>query len=150
MKIAKIYLVNFVLAQKFLVTFRLLKNNYKNLPLKYLICQAVVVIPFNFSTWGNRLLRQGELWVWGQPGVLNKFQDSLCYTVKPCLERNKKVYVDLLCCYKLYKSYLISKFLFPKLCSNFLCPASFLTFVTLQRNLLIFLMSTSSEPCFDL
>jgi hypothetical protein len=34
--------------------------------------------------------RQADFWVWGQPGLQNKFQDSQDYTEKPCLEKGKK------------------------------------------------------------
>jgi hypothetical protein len=31
-----------------------------------------------------------NLWVWSQPGVQSKFQDSQGYTEKPCLEKTNK------------------------------------------------------------
>ena len=31
-----------------------------------------------------------DLWVWGQPGLQNEFQNSQGYTEKPCLEKPKK------------------------------------------------------------
>jgi hypothetical protein len=34
--------------------------------------------------------RQADIWVWGQPGLQSKFQDSQGYTEKPCLENPKK------------------------------------------------------------
>ena len=33
--------------------------------------------------------RQGNLWVRGQPGLQNKFQDSQSHIVRPCLEKTK-------------------------------------------------------------
>ena len=39
----------------------------------------------------ERLLRQVDLWVWGQPGLQSEFQDSQdCNTKKPCLEKPTK------------------------------------------------------------
>ena len=34
--------------------------------------------------------RQGDFWVWGQPGLQSEFQDSQGYTEKPCLRKPKK------------------------------------------------------------
>ena len=31
----------------------------------------------------------GSLWVWGQPGLQNEFQDSESYREKPCLTNQK-------------------------------------------------------------
>jgi hypothetical protein len=33
--------------------------------------------------------RQANFWVWGQPGLQSKFQDSQGYTEKPCLKKQK-------------------------------------------------------------
>jgi hypothetical protein len=33
---------------------------------------------------------QADLWVWEQPGLQNKFQDSKGYTEKPCLKNKKQ------------------------------------------------------------
>lgn len=35
---------------------------------------------------------QANLWVWGQPALWSKFQDSLGYTEKPCIENNIYIY----------------------------------------------------------
>jgi hypothetical protein len=32
-----------------------------------------------------------DLWVQGQPGLQNEFQDSQDYTEKPCLEKTKQI-----------------------------------------------------------
>ena len=40
---------------------------------------------FNPSTWEAEI--GGSLWVWGQPGLQSKFQDSQGYTEKPCLKK---------------------------------------------------------------
>jgi hypothetical protein len=34
--------------------------------------------------------RQADFWVWGQPSLQSKFQDSQGYTEKPCLKETKK------------------------------------------------------------
>jgi hypothetical protein len=34
--------------------------------------------------------RQADLWVWGQPGLENGFQDNQSYTKNPCLKENQK------------------------------------------------------------
>jgi hypothetical protein len=34
--------------------------------------------------------RQVDVWVWGQLGLQNKFQDSQGYTEKPCLKKTNK------------------------------------------------------------
>jgi hypothetical protein len=41
--------------------------------------------------------RHADFWVWGQPGLQSKFQDSQGYTEKPCLEKpkKKKKYLEL-------------------------------------------------------
>ena len=39
---------------------------------------------------GNEAESGGSLWVWGQLGLQNEFQDIQDYTEKPCLGRNKK------------------------------------------------------------
>jgi hypothetical protein len=49
--------------------------------------QGVVAHAFNPST---REQRQADFWVRGQPGLQSEFQDSQCYTEKPCLEKTKK------------------------------------------------------------
>ena len=40
---------------------------------------------FNLSTQEADTGR--SLWVWGQPGLKNKFQDNQSYTEKPCLKK---------------------------------------------------------------
>jgi hypothetical protein len=37
-----------------------------------------------------RRQRQGDLWVWGQPGRQSEFQDIQSYTEKPCLKKTKQ------------------------------------------------------------
>jgi hypothetical protein len=37
--------------------------------------------------------RQAYFWVWGQPGLQSKFQDSQGYTEKPCLKKKKVLQV---------------------------------------------------------
>lgn len=50
--------------------------------------RVVVVHAFNPSTWKQR---QMYFWIWGQPSVHNKFQDSQGYPEKPCLsQKNQK------------------------------------------------------------
>ena len=34
--------------------------------------------------------RQADFWVQGQPGLQHEFQDSQCYTEKPCLKKQNK------------------------------------------------------------
>jgi hypothetical protein len=34
-----------------------------------------------------RRQRQADFWVQGQPGLQSEFQDSQCYTEKPCLKK---------------------------------------------------------------
>jgi hypothetical protein len=36
-----------------------------------------------------RRQRQADFWVRGQPGLQSEFQDSQCYTEKPCLKKQK-------------------------------------------------------------
>ena len=45
----------------------------------------MVAHAFNAST---RETEAGGFWVWGQPGLQSKFQDSQGYTEKLCLENN--------------------------------------------------------------
>jgi hypothetical protein len=35
--------------------------------------------------------RQVHFWVWGQPGLQSELQDSLGYTEKPCLKKQKNL-----------------------------------------------------------
>lgn len=37
--------------------------------------------------------QEEDLWVWGQPALRSKFQDSLGYTEKPCVENKQKKYL---------------------------------------------------------
>jgi hypothetical protein len=42
---------------------------------------------FNASTWEQR---QTDFRVQGLPGLQSEFQDSQCYTEKPCLQKTKQ------------------------------------------------------------
>jgi hypothetical protein len=56
----------------------------------------MVAHAFNLSSWEAEA---ANFWVWGQPGLLSKFQDSQGYTEKPCLEKqnnNKILYTAFL------------------------------------------------------
>jgi hypothetical protein len=56
-----------------------------------------VIVSQGGGTYTQKAETGRSLWVQGQPGLQNKFQDSMVYTKKPCLEKqtdkqtNKKV-----------------------------------------------------------
>jgi hypothetical protein len=65
-----------------------------------------------YLIWAYRSQRKVDLWVPGQPGLQNEFQDSQGYTEKPCLKNpNHQEWVEwhLLCLRLLFKSVLNAK-----------------------------------------
>jgi hypothetical protein len=46
-----------------------------------------MVVMYAFIPYTGEAEAGRSLWVWGQPGLQRKFQDSQGYTEKPCLKR---------------------------------------------------------------
>jgi hypothetical protein len=56
--------------------------------LESVLSSGVVAHTFNPITWEAEA--SSSLWVQGQPGLHNEFQDSQGYKVRPCLKKTKK------------------------------------------------------------